>query len=523
MNPALLEVRLFTTETDAPPAAGSDYTDILPALLADNGPGTGADATPGEVYRYLRRSGVVEGLEPGTRYYFWAEAIDTAGKSSGVHLVGDHATDTIWRGIYSSPYTDPLAITPTAEISLPHIINSSEMIAVRFKRPSQTNIMFRAVVSGANNMSYDNYLTMGFHEIGSMQLRGLLNIGIRATTGHIGGMIERFGENVRTTTQNPQYMYTLDTVNQFAFSRVFKTPATSSAVPTTYVHDNNTFESDEFQGDYYATISAHGAMQCTVHSAEILIYPKLPVGALEYMFWYDCVWPNMELTGTERRGYENRPLINDGTGVEMWKQTDRPQSVAHFFESASESTAPTRPEHLFTGVLFNGIDQEMAFSWPGTLGDVASSMIVVVAFRPAVAPNSSDQRGIVGNKGTGNTRFHIMDASMALAGTPVPYPAAQMPAPGEWSVAAARVDDNVQTGWINGTYFLATTTETGERNGEFCLGVVDGAYFSGEIGEVLLLPRNSSTSRDELFDECSNYMLGKWRNSSDVPLVAPPV
>jgi predicted phage tail protein len=62
--------------------------------LADNGPGTDTHITPGEVYTYLRRSVVVEGLEPGTQYYFWVEAIDTVGNSSGVQRVGSHTIES---------------------------------------------------------------------------------------------------------------------------------------------------------------------------------------------------------------------------------------------------------------------------------------------------------------------------------------------------------------------------------------------------------------------------------------------
>jgi hypothetical protein len=85
------EVRLFVTATDAQPAVGSNtFTNVLPQLLDDDGPDTGTDVTPGEVYSYLHRSAVVSGLDPGT-YYFWVEAIDTVGNSSGVHRVGSHA------------------------------------------------------------------------------------------------------------------------------------------------------------------------------------------------------------------------------------------------------------------------------------------------------------------------------------------------------------------------------------------------------------------------------------------------
>jgi hypothetical protein len=86
------EVRLFVTDTDAEPAVGSAFTDILPQLLADNGPGTGTDITPGQAYSYLHRSAVVSGLEPGT-YYLWVEAIDKVNKSSGVQRVGSHTIE----------------------------------------------------------------------------------------------------------------------------------------------------------------------------------------------------------------------------------------------------------------------------------------------------------------------------------------------------------------------------------------------------------------------------------------------
>jgi hypothetical protein len=87
------EVRLFVTATDVEPAVGSNtFTNILSQLLADDGPGTGTDITPGEVYTYLQRSAVVEGLQPGT-HYFWVEAIDTVGNSSGVHRVGEHTIE----------------------------------------------------------------------------------------------------------------------------------------------------------------------------------------------------------------------------------------------------------------------------------------------------------------------------------------------------------------------------------------------------------------------------------------------
>jgi hypothetical protein len=92
------EVRLFVTATDAQPAVGSNtFTNILPQLLGDTGPDADADITPGEVYTYLRRSAVVEGLEVGTQYYFWVEAIDTVGNSSGVQLVGSHTPES-WTG-----------------------------------------------------------------------------------------------------------------------------------------------------------------------------------------------------------------------------------------------------------------------------------------------------------------------------------------------------------------------------------------------------------------------------------------
>jgi hypothetical protein len=85
------EIRLFDTAApDVEPNVGSNtYTNILPALLADNGPGTGADITPGEVYTYLGRSVEIAGLAPGP-HHFWLEAVDTVGKSSGVQRVGSH-------------------------------------------------------------------------------------------------------------------------------------------------------------------------------------------------------------------------------------------------------------------------------------------------------------------------------------------------------------------------------------------------------------------------------------------------
>jgi hypothetical protein len=91
------EIRLFVTATDAEPAVGSNtFTNIMPALLGDkdNTDPTYADITPGEVYTYLRQSHVVSRLNPGT-HYFWVEAIDTVGNSSGVQRVGSHTIEYV--------------------------------------------------------------------------------------------------------------------------------------------------------------------------------------------------------------------------------------------------------------------------------------------------------------------------------------------------------------------------------------------------------------------------------------------
>jgi hypothetical protein len=87
------QMRLFAVKTaDAVPSVAThNFTDILPQLLSDDAQGSSA-ITPGEVYSYSDKVADVAGLDPDTLYYFWLEAIDAVGRSSGVVPVGEQVT-----------------------------------------------------------------------------------------------------------------------------------------------------------------------------------------------------------------------------------------------------------------------------------------------------------------------------------------------------------------------------------------------------------------------------------------------